>query len=220
MKRVMPDPTKPESAASGAALCPEHGTSAKWVCGGCGRPVCPQCGPTAYDFKVFHPHCLEAYQARRAGREAPPPLDVPSPGVKLAGWTLLVQGMVLLGSAMLLLGIRFLSRHYFPMPSLFDAPVMTMESLPAGRTLLVVLAGAGLLAAVILGLLGAGLLNAAQGARRALLVLSGLRVAAAAVAWTWIGMTGSGWWDIPVLPLVFLVYFNRPSVRRQFERVL
>jgi len=60
------------------------------------------------------------------------------------------------------------------------------------------------------------LLNCLRMARLLVLWIAGIDILLAGLVWLVILASGEGLWTVPVVSLVFLVYFLRPGVKSQF----
>ncbi len=213
----MPEPTaSPAPQAPGA--CPEHQQPAKWTCGHCGRPVCSACGPVAFDYKVFHPKCIEKF--RQEPKRDPRKVwvqDAPSTGVKVVAWTLLVSAVLWLGLSLLALGVTFFTQNYLPLSGITGNPLSALDEIPGGRTLVGWVGVLGLAGTVVQVLLGLGLLNCVPAARWVILIFSWTEIVVAVLGWLVVLVAQEGFWDIPIFALVLVAYFSRSDVKKQFQ---
>ena len=209
--------TIPGNPSSLPAVCPEHSLSAKWVCGTCGKPVCSGCKPVAYDYRVFHPACLELASAREEKKAVRPPAEAPSAGVRFLAWLFMILAIAVFGFSLLLVGVGILSRSAMPMGAWIGNTMPTIDDIPGGRTALIWMGVLVALAAVVQGFIGVGLLNCVQAARRAVLVIAWIEILAAIAGWIVVLAAGQGFWDVPVFAVGLIVFFSRKSVKRQFE---
>jgi hypothetical protein len=209
--------TLPEGQQVSPVVCPKHERPGKWVCGKCGQPLCPECKPVAYDFKVFHPACLELASHQEEKKAARPPAEAPSPGVRFLAWFLMVLAVAVFGLALLLLGVGLFSRSAMPMGAWLGGNMPTIDDVPGGRQALIWLGVLVAFAAAVQALIGVGLLNCVQAARRAVLFFSWLEILIALAGWIVVLATGQGFWDVPLVAVILIIYFSRQDVKRQFE---
>jgi hypothetical protein len=200
-------------------LCPEHHQLSKWHCGHCHKPLCPACKPIAYHYRVFHKTCLEAASHLEEKKSMPPPEDFPSAGVKLIAWFFLVLAVVTFGLGLLLLGVTLFSRRAVPMANWIGGAFPSLDDIPGGRPMLGWLSVLALGASGLQVFIGVGLLNCAQVARRLILVFSWTEILIAGLGWLVVLAGHKGFWDVPVLAFIFVIYFSRKAVRRQFEKI-
>lgn len=221
---MAPEPAenKDQDSAPAPAICPEHGQSAKWHCGWCGKPLCKACQPIALNYQVFHPRCVD--QARNMleteDNARQRDIETPSLGLKIISWGFIVIGMLFFGLALLVLGLSLFSRT-LPIRALLTGTVApSLDSIPGIRAAFNWLAVISMVLAAGVTLLGVGLLNCVAVARRVVLVFSWLEIVAAILGWMIVLLLGQGFWDVPLLAVFFIWYFTRPDVKRQFEKVL
>lgn len=216
-ERTMPEPTAP-AVPQAPGPCPEHQRSAKWLCGQCGQPVCAACQPIAFDYKVFHPKCLEKLrqEPQRRSRQVWAG-DAPSTGVKVVAWTFLVSAVLWLGLSLLALGVTFFAQHYLPLTGLTGGPMSALDEIPGGRALVGWVGVLGLAGASVLVLLGLGLLNCVPAARYVILIFSWAEIIVAVLGWLVVLLAQQGFWDIPIFALVLVAYFSRADVKKQFQ---
>lgn len=201
--------------------CAEHSQPGKWTCGVCGQPVCRECKPAAFSYQVFHPRCLpEAHRRRERGEILQKEADAPSPGLRFVAWSFIVGGMLLFGLALLFFGIALFS-HSMPIRAIMAGTVApNLDSIPGSRTLLNWLGGISLMLSAGIFLLGVGLLNCVAASRRVVLFLAWAEVVAGVLGWMVVLLMGEGLWEVPVAGVCLILFFSRPSVKRQFEKVL
>jgi hypothetical protein len=199
--------------------CPEHGLTVKWICNQCGKPICSDCKPVAFNYQVFHPNCLDVVNRKTEKKSNKKNSGTPSPGVKAVAWFLLIMAVVLFGAALLLIGVAVFSRHYVPMLTWMSGSISTLDDIPGGRIFLGWMGFIAMAASVIHVFVGVGLLNCLQAARRTLLVVCWIEILLAGFGWMIVLMAGGGFWDVPAVAVFFVIYFSRPKVRRQFEHV-
>jgi hypothetical protein len=198
--------------------CPQHARLGQWLCGGCGQPLCPECQPIAYQNKVYHPVCLHhrREQIDKPGKKAVS--DGPSTGVNVIAWIYISLSVILVGLALIMLGLVLFSHQSVPMGAWLGGASAGLDDIPGGRTLVTWASVSLLIVAAGLFFLGIGLLNTSQAARRIILLFSWLEVLVAAFAWLVVAALGKGFWDIPI-PAMFLIwFFSRKSIRQQFSK--
>ncbi|NTV52941.1 MAG: hypothetical protein HGA76_08025 [Candidatus Firestonebacteria bacterium] len=208
---------EPENPINVPAVCAVHGHPGKWVCGKCSQSLCSDCKPVAYDFRVFHPACLELESRQAEKKASHRPLETPSVGVRFLAWFFMIAAVAVFGLALLLLGVGFLSRSAMPLGALIGGGLPTIDDVPGGRTLLIWMGFLVALLAVLAVFIGVGLLNCLQAARRAILVFSWIEILLALIGWIVVLAAGRGFWDVPVFAVLMIVYFSRKDVKRQFE---
>jgi hypothetical protein len=211
-------PNVPEASGAALGACPAHSRPAKWACGKCGRPLCPECKPVAYDYRVFHPNCLVLVSREVEKKSARPIAETPSAGVRFLAWFFMISAVAIFGLALLLLGVGILSRSAMPLGAWFGGSLPTIDDVPGGRSAMIWVGVLLTVAALLQGLIGVGLFNCVQAARRAVLVFSWLEILAALFGWVVVLALGQGFWDVPVFAVALIFYFSRKDVRRQFEQ--
>lgn len=197
--------------------CPTHGQPAKWLCPVCGQPVCSACKPVGWNYRVYHVGCLAAARNQVEHREeAARPVDGPSLGVRLSGYYLVVKAIVFLALFLLLEGLALFGKSV-PLRAVMTTPIpMGLDAIPGGRSFVVWMGVFSLGFAVLWFVLGIGLLNCLRMARLLVLWIAGIDILLAGLVWLVILASGEGLWTVPVVSLVFLVYFLRPGVKSQF----
>jgi hypothetical protein len=161
---------------------------------------------------------LEAAVREEEKHKAKPLVDSPSPGVKVIAWFFLAMAVVTFGLALLILGVTLFSRRSVPMMNWIGGVFPTLDDIPGGRRFLGWFGFLTLAASGVEVFVGMGLLNCLQAARRMILIFSWIEVLVAGFGWFVVLALKSGFWDIPVLAVVFIYFFSRKDVRRQFER--
>ncbi len=214
------DTTLPAPEVKTPEFCPVHQQPVKWHCAICGRPLCSACKPVAFNFQVYHPACLNPTRQQAEKNKAESPGEAPSWGVKIVAWIFLVAGIVLFGLGLLLLGIRLYSHHDLPLSGWLGQSFPVLDDIPGGRTALTWLSLSSFGISAVQILLGLGILNCVQTARRVVLFFAWLQVLVAGFAWAVIALAGTGFWDIPVFALFLIYFFSRRDVKQQFARVL
>ncbi len=213
----MPMSTQREDLQS-SQTCQEHNQPAKWICNHCGKSICSVCKPVAFNYQVFHRECLnQVNQKTEKTVTRSRPLDAPSAGVRGIAWFFMVVSVLLFGVALLLIGVALFSHHYVPMMTTWMGSMPSLDDVPGGRVFLGWLSFIAMAGSILQFFIGMGLLNCLPGARRAVLIFSWLEVILAGLGWLVVLVAGEGFWDIPVFAVVFIVYFSRKDVRRQFE---
>jgi len=210
--------TNPEISNVLPAVCSEHDRPAKWVCGKCGKPLCSACKPVAYDYRVFHSGCLELVSQQAEKKAVRSTAEAPSAGVRFLAWFFMVTAVAVFGLALLLLGVGLFSRGAMPMGALLGGTLPTIDDVPGGRVALIWVSIFVALFAGAQVLIGVGLLNCVQAARRAVLVFAWIEVLLALVGWIVVLAAGQGFWDVPVLAVIVIIYFSRKDVKQQFAK--
>ncbi|MEW6516641.1 MAG: hypothetical protein AB1439_07060 [candidate division FCPU426 bacterium] len=213
--------SKQQPTSESPLQCTEHNQPGKWKCGVCGQPVCGECNPVAFSYQVFHPRCLpEAHRRQEQSEVLKREPEAPSAGLKTVAWSFMVAGIVLFGVALFLFGISLFSQAV-PIRAIIAGTVApSLDSIPGSRMLLNWTGAVCLAISAGVFILGVGLLNCVAASRRLVLFLAWLEVLAAGLGWLVVLGLGHGFWDIPVIGLLLIVFFSRPSVKRQFEKVL
>jgi hypothetical protein len=172
----------------------------------------------AYDYKIFHPGCLELASRQAEKKAARPQAEAPSAGVRFLAWLFMITAVAVFGLALLLLGVGFLSRGAMPMGAWLGGTLPTLDDVPGGRTALIWVGFITVFLAVLQVFIGVGLLNCVQAARRTVLIFSWLEILVALAGWIVVLAAGQGFWDVPVFAVILIVYFSRRDVKRQFEK--
>ncbi len=146
-------------------------------------------------------------------------VEAPSRGVRLVAWAFIIAGILLVGTALFLLGMSLFGKS-LPVRSLITGPLPGIDNIPGGRTALNWAGGISVFAGLIWTIIGIGLLNCAAAARRAVLVIAWLEIVLAVPAWLVILLVGRGFWDIPVIAIGLVWFLSRRGVKQQFKQVL
>lgn len=216
---IMQPTQNPVAQTPGEDACPEHGRKPKWVCAVCGKPLCPACKPIAYQYKVFHRECIEKYNQMPEKKRVPLPVatDAPSTGVRVVAWCFVVSAVFWLGIGLLASGVVLASLHFVPLNASLGNPLAALDEIPGSREILTWLAAAGLAGAAVQTWIGLGLLNCIPSARRVVLFFAWLQVLVAMLGWAVVLISQQGFWDIPLIAVILIVYFSRRDVKKQFQ---
>ena len=200
--------------------CPDHDQTAKWTCAVCGKPLCSNCKPVAYNYKIFHRDCIDKLNREPEKKRARPTamaVDAPSTGVRVVAWTFIVSAILWLGFGLLATGVSLASRHYVPIAASLGNPLAVLDEIPGSRGIVGWFAVIGLLGTVVQAWIGLGLLNCVPAARRTVLFLAWLEVVVAVPGWAVVLLAQQGFWDIPLIAVLLIIFFSRKDVKKQFQ---